>query len=79
MPRLINTICDNCLFETYLQKKERVDLAIVKSVAGDLGLLGKPVADIPAEEQEPAMPSKEEPEEDFDEIDKMLDGLEQKA
>ena len=25
VPRLINTLCDNCLFETYLQKQPAVD------------------------------------------------------
>lgn len=83
VPRLINTICDNCLFETFMQKKNKVDVAIVKSVAGDLGLLGKPIADFPQEEPEAGKQTGKqavvESEEDFDEIDRMLEGLEQKA
>lgn len=70
VPRLINTICDNCLFEAFLQKKSRVEVGIVKSVAGDLGLLGKPAAIIPEEE--------EQEDDDFGDIEKMLEGLEQK-
>lgn len=39
IPRLINTICDNSLFEAYLRKVEGVDAQTVYGVAGDLGLL----------------------------------------
>jgi type II secretory pathway predicted ATPase ExeA len=42
IPRLVNVICDNCLFEAYLIKKDHVDAAVVEGVAGDLGL--RPVA-----------------------------------
>jgi general secretion pathway protein A len=42
IPRLVNVICDNCLFEAYLVKKDHVDAAVVDGVAGDLGL--RPVA-----------------------------------
>ncbi|MCD6527349.1 MAG: AAA family ATPase [Desulfuromonas sp.] len=45
IPRLINTLCDNCLFESYLQKLVRVEPKIVESVAGDLGLIELPLAD----------------------------------
>lgn len=38
VPRLINTVCDNCLLEAFLRKQTAVDLSIVQSVAGDLGL-----------------------------------------
>jgi len=38
IPRLINTICDNCLFEGYLLKKKAVDANLVKIIATDLGL-----------------------------------------
>ena len=37
-PRLINTICDNCLLESYLMKKGKIDVEQVTSVCGDLGL-----------------------------------------
>ena len=38
IPRLINTIGDNVLLEGYLLKRERIDVALVKSVILDLGL-----------------------------------------
>jgi hypothetical protein len=47
VPRLINTICDNSLFETYMRKQPDVDARIVHSVAGDLGLLQRPLTELP--------------------------------
>lgn len=38
VPRLINTICDNALFETYLRHGKDVTPAIVRDVVEDLGL-----------------------------------------
>ena len=38
IPRLINTICDNCLLEGYLIKKEVIPPELVEQVAIDLGL-----------------------------------------
>ncbi len=38
VPRLINTICDNALFETYLRHGKEVTEGIVTSVVEDLGL-----------------------------------------
>jgi len=38
IPRLINVICDNCLFEAYLVRKDHVDRAVVEGVVADLGL-----------------------------------------
>jgi type II secretory pathway predicted ATPase ExeA len=38
IPRLINIICDNSLFEAFLIKKETIDEEIVESVATDIGL-----------------------------------------
>lgn len=38
IPRLINTICDNCLLESFLIKKDTVDEATVEEVGNDLGL-----------------------------------------
>lgn len=70
VPRLINTICDNCYFESFLRKMDKIDVDVVKSVAGDLGLFGKPLTTIPVELNE--VPS------DLDDIEKMLDGLELK-
>ena len=39
IPRLINTICDNALFEGFLQKKETVNEDIIQEVVSDLKLL----------------------------------------
>jgi len=38
IPRLINTLCDNGLLETFLVKKDTVTGAIIEGVASDLGL-----------------------------------------
>jgi type II secretory pathway predicted ATPase ExeA len=38
VPRLINTICDNTLFEGFLLKKRNISEALVKNIANDLGL-----------------------------------------
>ena len=68
VPRLINTISDNCLFEAYLRKMHKVDSRIAHSVAGDLGLLQHPLSELPQ-----AMVKDE-----LSEIENMLDKLEQK-
>jgi general secretion pathway protein A len=67
VPRLINTLCDNCLFEAFMCKITDVDLKIVHSVAGDLGLLRHPFAS----------DSSSEAFGDLDEIENLLDRLEQ--
>lgn len=38
IPRMINTICDNALFEGFLLKSERIGRETIDNVAGDLGL-----------------------------------------
>ncbi len=38
IPRLINTVCDNALLESFLIKKEKIDEDIIESVAVNLGL-----------------------------------------
>lgn len=70
VPRLINTVCDNALFEASLRKLDKVDEKIIQTVAGDLGLLGKPLS-------RPAATVADEP--DNDDIDQMLSRLEQGA
>jgi hypothetical protein len=66
VPRLINTICDNCLFEAFMRKLGAVDARIVHSVAGDLGLLQRPLAEI----------SQPQSRDELGEIENMLDRLE---
>ncbi|PLX84714.1 MAG: AAA family ATPase [Desulfuromonas sp.] len=68
VPRLINTLCDNCLFEAYMRKMNKVDAKIVFSIAGDFGLL----------RQSPKGAEPRNKLEDLDEIESMLDSLEQK-
>ncbi|AMV72620.1 hypothetical protein JCM30471_11370 [Desulfuromonas carbonis] len=68
VPRLINTVCDNCLFEGALRKQATVDASIVHSVAEDLGLL----------RQDSAAPVAGDSRSELDEIENMLDRLEQK-
>ncbi len=50
VPRLINTICDNALFETYLRRETEVTIHIVKNIAEDLGLLEMQKNRIPSAE-----------------------------
>lgn len=68
VPRLINTICDNCLFEAYLRKLPRVNAQVLNSVVGDLGLLQQPVVEPPSRSEA----------DDLAEIESMLDSLEKK-
>ena len=69
VPRLINTICDNALLETFLRRDEQVTLQIVQNVAEDLGL---------AEQRIPPVAAEPLPEEDsdLDEIELLLGELE---
>lgn len=68
VPRLINTISDNCLFEAFLRKMPEVTVKVVYSVAGDLGLLRQPASVIDAAKTQG----------ELDEIEDLLDRLEQK-
>jgi len=54
VPRLINTICDNALFETFLRREGMITPAIISNVGEDLGLIemGLTLKEIPAEEAE---------------------------
>lgn len=69
VPRLINTICDNCLFETYLRRSDVVDFDTVSHVAADLGLAQ--TADDAA--------SARLVDSELEEIENLLDQLEQKS
>lgn len=83
VPRLINTICDNALFETFLRRDEQVSMQIVQSVSEDLGLIepgAEPEIELPpVVESETAVPTavneKAEDELDLDEIELLLDEL----
>jgi type II secretory pathway predicted ATPase ExeA len=69
VPRLINTICDNCLLEAFLRKHGEADARIVHSVAGDLGLLPRPLVELPQ------LHSRD----DLSDIEEMLDRLERRT
>jgi len=43
-PRLINTLCDNALLEGFLQKREKIDEALIQEIARDLKLSTLPAA-----------------------------------
>jgi len=68
VPRLINTISDNCLFEAYLCKTKNIDSRTAHRVAGDLSLLQQPITELP----------KDKAINELAEIENMLDRLEQK-
>lgn len=90
VPRLINTIADNAMFETFLRHDHMVSEEIINSVAVDLGL-SKPESNTTTEligdgESEPTsvlteVESEVEPEvdnqEDLEAIDSLLDGFQE--
>lgn len=81
VPRLINTVCDNALLEAFLRKQNHVDLRIVQSVAGDLGLLRPNLqqgAPRPPAPESPALAASATAT-DLDDIESMLDRLEFKG
>lgn len=71
-PRLINTLCDNALFEGFLVKAPDVDERLVERIARDLGLVAPEAAPAPAAAPAPPGPGKPI---DLDEIDAYLDAL----
>ena len=82
VPRLINTVCDNALLEAFLRKQAHVDLRIVQSVAGDLGLLRpnlQQAAPRAAATEYQAVAAAPSPATDLDDIESMLDRLEFKG
>jgi len=76
-PRRINTLCDNALFEGYVARAPRIDLAMIERVAQDLGLdgvRGGEAAAVPARVAPPPPPNPAKPI-DLGEIDRYLAGL----
>ena len=84
VPRLINTIADNALFETFLRHDIIISDKIVDSVSEDLGL-NKPVAPLIVETSisKPVEPtvqlacSAEDTHDDLEDIDSMLEGFQE--
>ena len=75
VPRLINTICDNSLFEGYLIKAKAVDNKIIESVAFDLGLSRELSGGKSAVSKKTKIDHKTE---ELDEIDNILNNIEKK-
>jgi type II secretory pathway predicted ATPase ExeA len=69
-PRLINTICDNALFEGFVARSREIDDKLVEQVARDLGLEPVPVAGEP-----PAAEGARRSRVDLAEIDRYLESL----
>jgi type II secretory pathway predicted ATPase ExeA len=67
-PRLVNTLCDNALFEGFVAGAEQVDAALVERVARELAL------EPPAPPRRPVAGGASPPV-DLDEIDRYLDSL----
>jgi hypothetical protein len=47
-PRVINTLCDNALFEGYVARSPMIDEAMISRVALDLGIDSGPAIEAPA-------------------------------
>jgi type II secretory pathway predicted ATPase ExeA len=67
-PRLVNTLCDNALFEAFAAGRDEVDAPLVERVARELALE-------PPGPPRPAAPAGAPPPLDLDEIDRYLDSL----
>ena len=81
-PRVINTLCDNALFEGYVARAPIIDDAMIERVALDLGLDGgaAPVEERPHQPSPPSSPPGAQAGEkaksiDLGEIDRYLAGL----
>ena len=73
-PRLINTLCDNALFEGYVARAPRIDQAMIERVAQDLGLDGVRTVEAAPRVAPPPPPNPAKPI-DLGEIDRYLAGL----
>jgi general secretion pathway protein A len=68
VPRLINTLCDNALFETFLRHATEVTAEVVNNVAEDLGLATVGIT----------LASVEDQGDELEDIEIIFDGLEEK-
>ncbi len=77
-PRVINTVCDNALFEAYVANQSTIEPALIERIAHALGL-----DEIPSAEDEARLAreraglgsGKPQPKVDLGEIDRYLEGL----
>ncbi len=75
VPRVINTLCDNALFEAFVARASTVDAPLVERVAASLGLSDRPDAGAARERAGLAAPTFPELKIDLSGIDRYLDGL----
>jgi general secretion pathway protein A len=73
-PRVINTLCDNALFEAYLARETLVDAARIEEIARSLAIGPSSLEPAPGPSKPTAMPAGERV--DLAEIDRYLDDLE---
>jgi type II secretory pathway predicted ATPase ExeA len=73
-PRVINTLCDNALFEGYVARAPMIDEPMIERVARELGLDGTPKAEAPAAVRT-TPPARQGKGIDLGEIDRYLAGL----
>ncbi|RKH64319.1 ExeA family protein [Corallococcus llansteffanensis] len=77
-PRVINTLCDNALFEAFLVREESIDAELVHRIGTNLGLQGGSAAPLAGERAgAPAtsLPRTANTKIDLAEIDRYLEGL----
>ncbi|HCF60193.1 MAG TPA: AAA family ATPase [Myxococcales bacterium] len=78
-PRVINTLCDNALFEAFIAKKDSVDGPLAERIANELGLsnLAKEAEAKAARERAGLFTPQKSPlpKPDLSEIDRYLEGL----
>ncbi len=70
-PRVINSICDNALFEAFLAREQTIGQPLIARVADNLGLQGSGAAPAAAPSSRPVGTQKV----DLAEIDRYLEGL----
>lgn len=73
-PRVINTVCDNALFEAFLARSQIIDERLIAHIGDNLGL-GRPVEPAPAPVAPPTPAPRQKPKLDLAEIDRYLEGL----
>jgi type II secretory pathway predicted ATPase ExeA len=75
-PRVINTLCDNALFEAFLSRHESIDEGLVRRVADNLGLVGSALPAPEGAKPAPVPSSRAAGSKvDLAEIDRYLEGL----
>jgi general secretion pathway protein A len=74
IPRLINTLCDNALFEGFVAKARDIDESLVERIGGELGLAARPEL-AAAVASAVHLDSGGKPSIDLAEVDRYLDSL----